>query len=140
MFLRTGDVIASTVEGSLDKVALVSAENHGAIGSTGFFVLRPRTVESGYLLALVKSVIVQEQMRCEASGTILAAVSPKSLRNIIVPKVETSDQTEISSLVQESHAARREAKALLDKAKSAVEVAIEQNEAVALAYLKSQGA
>jgi len=135
MLLRAGDVIASTVEGSLDKVALVSEDYHGAIGSTGFFVLRPRTVQSGYLLALVKSMIVREQMRCEASGTILAAVPSKSLQNIIVPNIPFEKRNEIAQLVEESHTARREAKALLKKAKRAVEIAIEEGEESALAFI-----
>jgi restriction endonuclease S subunit len=135
MLLRAGDVVASTVEGSLDKVALVSEEYHGAIGSTGFFVLRPRTVQSGYLLALVKSIIVREQMRCEASGTILAAVPAKSLRNIIVPNIPPEKRDEIAQLVEKSHSARREAKALLEKAKRAVEIAIEESEERAMEFL-----
>lgn len=135
MLLRAGDVIASTVEGSLDKVALVSEDYHGAIGSTGFFVLRPRNVPSGYLLALVKSIIVREQMRCEASGTILAAIPAKSLRNIIVPNIPPERRDEIAQLVQQSHAARREAKTLLEKAKRAVEKAIEEGEDKARAFL-----
>lgn len=135
MLLRSGDVIASSVEGSLDKVALVSEEYDGAIGSTGFFVLRPRTVSSGYLLALIKSIIVREQMRCEASGTILSAVPAKSLKNIIVPNIPPEKQDEISALVQQSHAARREAKNLIEKAKRAVEIAIEEGEERAMEYL-----
>ncbi|MDO9289190.1 MAG: hypothetical protein Q7T83_10405 [Thermodesulfovibrionales bacterium] len=137
MLLRTGDVLASSVEGSLDKVALVSEEYHGAIGSTGFFVLRPRTVPSGYLLALTKSIIVQEQMRCESSGTILAAVPAKSLRNIIVPNVPPDKRDKIAELVQQAHAARREAKAILEKAKRAVEIAIEESEETAMEFLNS---
>jgi len=128
MLLRAGDVIASTVEGSLDKVALVSEEYDGAIGSTGFFVLRPRNIQSGYLLALAKSMIVREQMRCESSGTILAAVPAKSLRNIIVPNIPPQKREEIAQLVEKSHAARREAKALFEKAKRGVEIAIEESE------------
>lgn len=135
MLLRTGDVIASTVEGSLDKIALVSEEYHGAIGSTGFFVLRPRTFPSGYLLALTKSVIVQEQMRCASSGTILAAVPAKSLRNIIVPNVPPDKRDKIAELVQRAHTARREAKAILEKAKRAVEIAIEENEDKAMEFI-----
>lgn len=135
MLLRAGDVVASTVEGSLDKVALVSEEYHGAIGSTGFFVLRPRKVQSGYLLALVKSIIVREQMRCEASGTILAAVPAKSLRNIIVPNIPPEKRSEIAQLVEKSHAVRREAKALLEKAKRAVEIAIENGEDEAIKFI-----
>lgn len=135
MLLRNGDVIASSVEGSLDKVALVSEEYDGAIGSTGFFVLRPRTVSSGYLLALIKSMIVREQMHCESSGTILAAVPAKSLKNIIVPNIQQEIQDAISALVQQSHAARREAKTLLEKAKRAVEIAIEYGEQQAIDFL-----
>ena len=135
MLLRAGDVIASTVEGSLDKVALVSEEYHEAIGSTGFFVLRPRNVQSGYLLALVKSIIVREQMRCESSGTILAAVSAKSLRNVIVPNIPSEKRGEIAKLVEQAHMARREAKIFLEKAKHAVEIAIEENEERALEFI-----
>ena len=135
MLLRNGDVIASSVEGSLDKVALVSEEYDGAIGSTGFFVLRPRTVSSGYLLALIKSMIVREQMHCESSGTILAAVPAKSLKNIIVPNIQQEIQDAISSLVQQSLAAKREAKTLLEKAKRAVEIAIEYGEQQAMDFL-----
>lgn len=135
MLLRNGDVIASTVEGSLDKVALVSQDYDSAIGSTGFFVLRPRTVASGYLLALTKSIVVREQMRCESSGTILAAVPAKSLQNIIVPNIPPEKRDEIAALVQQSHAARREAKALLEKAKRAVEIAIEENEECAMEFI-----
>lgn len=135
MLLRKGDVIASTVEGSLDKVALVSEEYHGAIGSTGFFVLRPRTVPSGYLLALTKSNIVQAQMRCESSGTILAAVPAKSLRNIIVPNIPPDKRDNIAELVQQAHAARREAKSIMEKAKRAVEIAIEEGEEKAMEFI-----
>lgn len=135
MLLRNGDVIASSVEGSLDNVALVSEEYDGAIGSTGFFVLRPRTVSSGYLLALIKSMIVREQMHCESSGTILAAVPAKSLKNIIVPNIQQEIQDAISSLVQQSLAAKREAKTLLEKAKRAVEIAIEYGEQQAIDFL-----
>lgn len=135
MFLRSGDVIASSVKGSVDKVARVPEEYHGAIGSTGFFVLRPHTVESGYLLALVKSVIVREQMECEASGTILAAVPGKSLRHVIVPDIPERKRNEIAALVEQSHDARHEAQALLEKAKRGVEIAIEEGEEQAMAFL-----
>jgi restriction endonuclease S subunit len=136
MLLRRGDVIASTVEGSLDKVALVSDNHDGAIGSTGFFVLRPQNVPSGYLIALAKSIIVREQMRCESSGTILAAVPGKSLRNIIVPNIQPDKRDEIAKLVQHSHASRQVAIALLEKAKRAVEMAIEEGEDSAIAFIR----
>lgn len=139
MVIRAGDVIASSVQGSLDKVALVPDSLDGSVGSTGFFVFRPRTVESGYLFALIKSIVVREQMACEAAGTILAAVPAKNLKNIIVPKIPSSKRQEIDELVRQSHAARQQAKALLAKAKRAVEMAIEEGEEKAMAFLQSNG-
>lgn len=136
MLLRQGDVIASTVEGSLNKVALISEEYDGVIGSSGFFVLRPRTVPSGYLLALTKSIIVREQMHCEASGTILTAVSAKSLQNIVVPDIPPDKRDKIAVFVQQSHTARKEAKALFEIAKHAIEIAIEESEENALVFVK----
>ena len=47
-------------------------------------------------------------------------------------------QKEISAKVQESFALRRKSKQLLDYAKQAVEMAIEQGEDVALEWLKSK--
>lgn len=139
MVLRAGDVIASSVQGSLDKVALVPDSLDGSVGSTGFFVFRPRTVESGYLLALVKSIVIREQLACEAAGTILAAVPAKNLKNIIVPKIPSSKRREIDGLVRQSHAARQRAKALFAKAKRAVEMAIEEGEEKAMAFLQFNG-
>jgi type I restriction enzyme S subunit len=114
----------------------VSDNHDGAIGSTGFFVLRPQNVPSGYLIALAKSIIVREQMRCESSGTILAAVPGKSLRNIIVPNIQPDKRDEIAKLVQHSHASRQVAIALLEKAKRAVEMAIEEGEDSAIAFIR----
>jgi len=71
----------------------------------------------------------------EASGTILSAVPAKSLKNIIVPNIQQEIQDAISALVQQSHAARREAKTLLEKAKRAVEIAIEEGEERAMEFL-----
>lgn len=136
MLLRCGDILASTVEGSIDKVAIVSQEFDEAIGTTGFFVLRPRITENFYLLLLVKSLVVREQMLKLASGTILTAVSSKSIGSIIVPTLPKEQRKEIDDLVRDSHSARREAKALLEKAKRAVEIAIEESEEKAINFLE----
>jgi type I restriction enzyme, S subunit len=133
MLLRRGDVILSTVEGSLDKAALVSSDHDSAIGSTGFFVLRAKNVEPEYLLALIKSLIVREQMHCEASGTILAAVPPRALRNIVVPEIASDVRRNIAALVRESHSEQKKALQSLELAKNALEVAIEKGEDAAMA-------
>ena len=132
MLLKKGQVIFSSVEGSLDKVALIPKEFDNAIASTGFFVLNPKNVNQGYFLALIKSPIVREQLRCEASGTILTAVPQTSLKKILVPNIEKSKRDKINQLVMDSNSSWNKAKILFQEAKNAIEISIEKNEKIAI--------
>jgi type I restriction enzyme, S subunit len=133
--LKEGDVIVSSVEGSLEKVALVDKEHDGCLASTGFFQFRPLDILPEVLLVLSKTIVLQSQLKKRCSGTILTAVPKESLRDIIIPILPLSIQQKIASLVQQSHEARRKAKKLLEVAKRAVEIAIEKNEKEALDYI-----
>jgi len=135
MRLREGDVVASKVITSLDKVALVTKEYDGAVGSTGYFVLRPKSIGSGHLLALVRSSIVAEQMICETSGTILSAVSPHRLSNIIVPAVRKEIAERLESLTWEAINRKVQASQLFEHAKEAMTIAVESGELDALRHL-----
>jgi type I restriction enzyme, S subunit len=133
--LKEGDVIVSSVEGSLEKVALVDKEHDGCLASTGFFQFRPLDILPEVLLVLSKTIVLQSQLKKKCSGTILTAVPKESLRDIIIPILPFSTQQEIASLVKQSHEARKEAKELLEVAKKAVEIAIEEGEEKAKIYL-----
>jgi len=133
--LREGDVIVSSVEGSLEKVALVDKEHNGCLASTGFFQFRPLDILPEVLLVLSKTIVLQSQLKKKCSGTILTAVPKESLRDIIIPLLPLSTQQKIASFVQQSHEARSKAKELLEVAKKAVEIAIEKNEKEALDYI-----
>jgi restriction endonuclease S subunit len=138
--LKEKDVIASSVEGSLEKVALIDKEHDGCLASTGFFQFRPLDILSEVLLVLSKTIVLQSQLKRKCSGTILTAVPKESLRDIVVPILPFSTQQKIASLVQKSHEARRRAKELLEVAKKAVEIAVEKNEKEALDYIsKAEG-
>jgi restriction endonuclease S subunit len=133
--LKEGDVIVSSVEGSLEKVALVDKEHDGCLASTGFFQFRPLDILPEVLLVLSKTIVLQSQLKKKCSGTILTAVPKESLRDIIIPLLSFSTQQEIASLVHQSHEARRKAKELLELAKRAVEIAIEEGEEKAINFL-----
>jgi type I restriction enzyme S subunit len=124
--VRTGDVIASAVVGSIDKAAIISGEQDYFIASTGFFHLRPSTVPSEYLLMLVRSLCVRMQFQQEATGGILSAVPDSRLKYVIVPKLPGPVQQKIARLIMDSHAAKRESITLLDQAKIRVEQLIEE--------------
>lgn len=66
---------------------------------------------------------------------ILTAVPAKYLRNIIVPNIPLEKRDEIAQLVEESHVAQREAKAMLERTKRAVEMAIKESEERAVEFI-----
>ena len=124
--LKPNDVILSSVEGSLEKVALVSKAQDGHIASNGFFQFRSEDILPEVLLVLAKSFVLQMQFAKETAGTILMAVPKEALKNIVVPKINKPLQQKIADLVQKSHQARKKAKELLEKAKRKVEEVIEK--------------
>ena len=132
-----GDVIVSSIEGSLGSIALITEEYDNALCSTGFHVVQSDVLNSETLLVLLKSSIGQLQLKKGCSGTILTAVNKEELNKIAVPKIRTEKQTEIQQKIIESFSLRDQAKHLLEHAKSAVEVAIEQDEKAAVNWLKS---
>lgn len=124
--LKVGDVIVSSVEGSLGKVALVSKEQVNYLASTGFFQFRSRDILPEVMLVLAKSFVLQMQFEKQTAGTILTAVPKEAVKNIVVPRVTKPTQQKIANLVRQSHEARREAKQLLEEAKHKVEELIEK--------------
>ena len=119
-------MIVSRVEGSLEKVALVSKDFENSLASTGFFQFRPFKISPQVLLVLAKSLILQIQFKRECAGTILTAIPEKALTRFIIPILPDDIQQKISSLVQQSHQARQKAKQLLEEAKRTVEKEIEE--------------
>ena len=123
--LKKGDVVVSTVEGSLGKVALVHKEQEGCLASTGFFQFRSEDLLPEVLLVIAKSFIFYNQLEQRCAGTILTAVPKDSIRDILVPILPKVTQEKIAELVRESHAARKKARELLEEAKRKVEELIE---------------
>lgn len=133
----TGDVIVSSVEGSLDSIALITEEYDNALCSTGFHVVQSDVLNSEVLLVLLKSIVGQLQLKKGCSGTILTAINKDEFSKIAVPKIREEKQTEIQEKVLESFTFRKRAKHLLECAKCAVEIAIEQDEQAAIDWLES---
>lgn len=133
----TGDVIVSSIEGSLPSIALIEKEYDHALCSTGFHVINSDALNPETLLVLLKSVVGQLQLKKRCSGTILTAISKDEFGKVILPKVFESKQTQIQQKVQESFALRKQSKHLLECAKRAVEMAIEKDEKTAIKWLES---
>lgn len=124
--LTENDLIVSSVEGSLEKVALVDKDNQGSLASTGFFQFRTRNILPEVFLVLCKSIILQAQLKRECSGTILTAVPNESLKRILIPNISNKAQEKIGGIVRESHEARKKGINLIELAKKKVEQEIEK--------------
>lgn len=136
--VKKGQVIISSVEGSLQSCALITDEYDGALCSTGFYVLDSSRINSETLLVLFKSDPIQALLKQRCSGTILTAISKDELLNMPLPYIDEDVQKEIAAKVQESFTLRRKSKELLEYAKQAVEMAIDQGEEAALEWLNSK--
>jgi len=119
--LKAGDVIVSSVEGSLEKVALVDKQQEKYLASTGFFQFRSKEILPEVLLVLAKSIVLQMQLEKRTTGTILTAVPKEALENILIPILSKPTRQEIADLVRKSHEACKKAKELLEEAKQGAE-------------------
>lgn len=91
-----------------------------------------------YLTLVLNSPVVQLQAERDSNGAIIQHWKPSEIENVVIPVLDMEIQKEISAKVQESFALRRKSKQLLDYAKQAVEMAIEQGEDVAIEWLKEK--
>lgn len=120
-----GDVIVSSIEGSLGSCALVTDDYDNALCSTGFYVVQSAQINSETLLTLFKSFPIQQLLKKGCSGTILTGIGKQEFESIPIPLIHPEVQDEIAQHIQRSFALRKEASQLLEKAKLSVEQAIE---------------
>lgn len=125
--LKENDVIVSSIEGSLEKVALVDKYQNEYLASTGFFQWKSKEILPQVLLILSRSFVIQDQLRKRCAGAILTAVPKESIRDILIPVLPKEKQEKIADLVKKSHKTRKEAIELLEMAKKKVEEMIEKS-------------
>lgn len=136
--VSAGQVVVSSVEGSLQSCALITDDYDVALCSTGFFVLDSEIFNSETLLVLFKSAPVQSLMKQKCSGTILPAITKEEFLSVQLPAIDTTTQSRIAAKIQDALTLYKHSKQLLEFAKRAVEMAIEQGEDCAVEWLTSK--
>lgn len=134
---KKGQVIVSSIEGSLQSCALITEEYDKALCSTGFYVVDSCYINSETLLVLFKSAPIQALLKQRCSGTILTGITKDDFLGMPFPKIEPKAQDKIAHKIQEFSTLRKQSETLLTQAKQAVEMAIEQDEEKAMQWLKS---
>lgn len=124
--VHKGDVLISSIEGSLQSCAIVPKEFDNALCSTGFYVMTPNKLNAESLLILLKTKVIQLLLKKGCSGTILTNISKDDFLKIKLPILPESIQTKIASLIQQSFECKAQRKQLLEDAKRMVEEEIEK--------------
>lgn len=135
-FVRAGDVITSTVRPIRRLSALIAEEQDGNVCSSGFVVLDPQKISGEVLLTYLRLPLVCELMDLHTSATMYPAISEADLLALPIPAIDAKTQYAIQQLVRNAAISREKANNLLNAAKRAVEIAIEDSEATALTYLQ----
>ena len=91
-----------------------------------------------YLTLVLNSKLVQMQAERDAGGSIILHWRISEIENVVVPILDYSIQKQIAGLVEESFKLKKQSEQLLETAKRAVEIAIEQDEEAALLYIGEQ--
>jgi len=132
------DVLISSIEGSLESIAMVTNPGSNLVCSTGFYVIQSDNLKPSVLLVLLKSLVGQLQLKKGCSGTILTAISKEEFKKVLLPKVNVSAQEEVDEHIQKMYEVKQQSKSLLEIAKTGVEKAIETTEEDAIRWMATE--
>lgn len=136
--IKTNDLVVSSIEGSLESIALVTEQYNNALCSNGFYVINSVEINSETLLCFMKSCAGYQQLKKGCNGTILTAINKDEFCEIVIPKIKNNVQEEIKEKITESSKTREQSKQLLEIAKRGVEIAIEENEESATSWINQE--
>lgn len=127
-FVRSGDVVTSTVRPRRRLSALITAPQDGYVASSGFVVLQPQLIAPEVLLTYLRLPPVCEVMDLHTSASLYPAISETDLLKLPFPEIATDVSKKVTSSVRAAHGARQEAEGLLSHARHTIEMTLAQNE------------
>ena len=130
------DTILLSKDGSVG-IAYKVEDDLDVITSSGILHLtvKDAAVLPDYLTLVLNSKIVRLQAERDAGGSIIQHWKQTEIERVKIPLLPLHRQRAIADKVQSSFALRAESKRLLDLAKHAVEIAIEQGEGEAIGLM-----
>jgi len=116
--LRAGDVLVSMTRPNLNAVAIVPPALDGAVGSTGFHVLRAKDgVLPEWLYFAVQTRRFVDEMSSLVQGALYPAVRPKDIRAFRLPISSLAEQRRIVAEIEKQFSRLDEAVANLRRVK-----------------------
>ena len=135
--LMKNDVIVSKVRTYRGAITIV--DEQGYIGSGAFTILREKgKINKETLLAFLHSKPLLAWSLKPNTGTSYPVIVDDDILDLPIPLLDPEKQQQIQQKITESFRLRKQSKQLLENAKHAVEMAIEQDEDAAIAWLENE--
>lgn len=140
VIIGNGDVLVNgTGVGTIGRAAAY-LHSERALPDNHVTVLRTANLDPVYLAVFLNSPLGQWQIERHIKGSSgQIELYPNDIAKVVVWQAPDDIQSAVRQAVMDAFAQERRAKELLDAAKRAVEIAIEDSEAVAMAYLIQAG-
>lgn len=100
--------------------------------------ITPKNFNVEVLPLVINSIIGELQLNRIGTGGVQTNISSNDIRKIFIPNIYEEKQQQIADLIEQSFSFKKQSEHLLEVAKKAVEIAIEENEENALEYIKSE--
>ena len=133
--VRAGDIITSTVRPIRRLSAQITPEQEGFVCSSGFVVVTPRDIAPEVLLTYLRLPVICELLDLFASASMYPAITDADIFNLPLPNIPDAVADQVTQIVIAAKAAKARAASMLEAAKRAVGIAIEDGEPAAMAYL-----
>ncbi|MFM2369576.1 MAG: hypothetical protein RL619_1886 [Bacteroidota bacterium] len=134
--VKENDLLIS-MSGTIGNCCKIEKNIHAIINQR-ILKLSIKDYEQDTLCLIINSIICKMQLEKIGTGGVQTNISPKDIFNIVIPILPLETQTQISSKIQQSFLLKTKSQKLLNIAKLAVEIAIEQSEEKALQYITEQ--
>ena len=99
---------------------------------------KSKKINNEYLTLILNSILTKEQVNRDVGGSVILHWRPDQVKGTAIPLLPESKQLEIQKKVTESFNLRKQSKHLLECAKRAVEIAIEQDKKTAIKWLENE--
>jgi len=132
------DILTYTTGANIGRTQVYLSDEK-ALASNHVNILRIENENPIYVAFVLNSKIGRLQTEQLSAGSAQQELYPKDIDNFYIPFISHDTQTQIADLVQESFKLKAESERLLETAKRAVELAIEQDETNAMQYIQNQG-
>lgn len=131
-----GEILTSRV-GTIGLFGVIKAGQENCVYSDNIlcFKLKSNYIPEVYAM-LFSTVLYKLLLEKLAGGSVQSLITQTSIKELPIPNIEYSIQLKVADLINESFRLKKQSEQLLETAKHAVEIAIEQDEEAAMRHIE----